>query len=102
EPHLLVERDPSAGSDKAGDRAQNRRLARAGRADERDGPADRERDPQLEVAKRKRNVESEGRHLIVMRSAALTRMRSALTASATVRSWSNSEYTASGRVWVRP
>ena len=91
EPRLVVERDAARGRVReAGDRPQHRRLARARRPDERDGPRDVERERQLEVAKRKREVESEGSHLRVTRRAALMRTSNALTASATSKSTSNS------------
>src|SRR5581483_6184164 len=102
EPVLAVELDASVSLREPGDRAQQRRLARPGGADESRRPLDRERDGQLEVAKRSREVESEGSHFRVTSSAALVSTRSALTASATSKFTSNWEYTASESVCVTP
>src|SRR5437763_376313 len=53
------------------DDAEHRALACTRRADERDGALDLQRQAQLEAAKRKREVEGEGRHLRVISSVAL-------------------------------
>jgi hypothetical protein len=44
EPRLFAVQDPALAPDEPGDEPQHRRLARAGRADERDGPLDVERE----------------------------------------------------------
>ncbi len=91
EPAFVAERDdPAHRTRQPGGDAQRRGLPRAGRPDERDGAPDLERERQLEVAKRKREVEAEGSHLRVTSSAALIRTSSALTASATSKFTSNS------------
>jgi len=91
QPDLVAENDPAAGRTRqAGDHAQYGRLARPGGPDERDGALDVERERQLEVAKRKREVEAEGSHLRVTRRAALITTSSALTASATSKFTSSS------------
>ena len=95
EPDLVAERNPArARTHESGDDAQRRRLARAGRPDERDRPLDLEAQLEVESAKREGEVRREGCHcrtsLIVMRSAALTSTSRALTASATVKFTSNS------------
>src|SRR3954469_24409583 len=78
EPHVVSERDPSGrGPNEAGDRAQDRRLAGAGRAGERDGARDVEAQVDVEGAKRNPELCSESVHaeatLSATRIAALIR-----------------------------
>src|SRR5439155_21618341 len=84
------------------DDPQHRGLARARRSDERHRALDRELQAQLEAAKRKRDVDSEGRHLSTTSRAALSATSSALIASAVSKLTLNSEYTANGSVSVTP
>src|SRR5207248_606116 len=95
-PDVAAERDPAGGrSRQAGDGAEHRALAGAGRPDERDRPLDRERQLDVEGAERNPEVCSESvsvhevASLRAMRRAALMRTRRPLIASATSKSTVN-------------
>src|SRR5262249_28583570 len=94
EPDLAVRSDqPARRLRQSGDRAQHRRLARAGWADESDRlGSDVERYLDVEATSRNLEIEPSRAHVNTLRPmsiAAPTRMKSALIARATSKSWSN-------------